>query len=121
MKEIIDIKEVTIVSNRNPAIISTVRDIFGNDRHAFCYMRMKENFSVEYTRLNRGSGRTSGKSKEDVLKMLDTIAYARHEFKYNVALVKLKLFSPQLAQWVRHLGTWKDGGKASLLIWDGIN
>ena len=33
--------------------------------------------------------------------MLDAIAYARHEYEYNVALGRLKLFSSQLAHCVK--------------------
>ncbi|XP_054820422.1 uncharacterized protein LOC129319368 [Prosopis cineraria] len=65
---------VTIVSDRNNAIIGAVRAIFGGDRHAFYYRHVKENFSSEFNKVCRGMGRNS---KEEALKLLDYIAYAR--------------------------------------------
>ncbi|XP_054778400.1 uncharacterized protein LOC129286465 [Prosopis cineraria] len=97
--------ELTIISDRNNAIIGAVQAIFGSgERHAFCYRHVKENFSTAFTKINRGKMRTSSNMKDDALKLLDTIAYARHEVEFNVAMENLRLFCPQLAQWVETQG-----------------
>ena len=100
IKESIEGREITIVSDRHQAIISAVRDIFGSERHAFCYRHLKENYSSDFVKMRRGQGRTSASSKEDAKKLLDAIAYARHEHGYNVALRKLTLRFPHMAEWV---------------------
>ena len=64
VKEIIGTREIIIVSDRNVAIISAVSGIFGSERHSFCYRHVKENFSAEYVKLNRGRGRTSGYNRK---------------------------------------------------------
>ncbi|XP_054816860.1 uncharacterized protein LOC129316459 [Prosopis cineraria] len=92
---------VTIVFDRNNAIIGAVRAIFDGDRHAFCYRHVKENFSSEFNKVCRGMGRNS---KEEALKLLDYIAYARHEHKFHIAMKNLRMFSPQLARWVENQG-----------------
>ncbi|XP_054781981.1 uncharacterized protein LOC129289209 [Prosopis cineraria] len=91
--------------DRNNAIIGAVQAIFGSgERHAFCYHHVKENFSTAFTKINRGKTRTSSNMKDDALKLLDAIAYARHEAEFNVAMGNLRLFCPQLAQWVETQG-----------------
>ena len=57
---------------------------------------MKENFSSFFNRQNiRGK-----KGKEDVLLLLDNIAYARLDIDYNEAFEKLVRFNGDLARWV---------------------
>ncbi|XP_054791611.1 uncharacterized protein LOC129297283 [Prosopis cineraria] len=92
---------VTIVFDRNNAIIGAVRAIFDGDRHAFCYRHFKENFSFEFNNVCRGMGRNS---KEEALKLLDYIAYARHEHEFHIAMRNLRMFSPQLPRWVENQG-----------------
>ncbi|XP_054816842.1 uncharacterized protein LOC129316438 [Prosopis cineraria] len=89
--------EIILVFDRHNAIIRAMQAIFGGERHAYCYCHVKENFSTEYVKINRGQRRTSGNSKEAALKLLDAVAYARHEEKFNIAMGNLRLFSPQLA------------------------
>ncbi|XP_054781992.1 uncharacterized protein LOC129289227 [Prosopis cineraria] len=91
---------VTIVSDRNNAIIGVVRAIFGGDGHAFCYRHVKENFSSEFNKVYRGMGRNN---KEEAL-LLDYIAYARHEHEFHIAMGNLRMFFPQLARWVENQG-----------------
>ncbi|XP_054816868.1 uncharacterized protein LOC129316468 [Prosopis cineraria] len=105
VKDITRSVELTIVSDRNNAIIGAVQAIFGSgERHAFCYRHVKENFSIAFTKINRGKTCTSSNMKDDALKLLDAIAYARHEAEFNVAMGNLRLFCPQLAQWVETQG-----------------
>ncbi|XP_054778280.1 uncharacterized protein LOC129286281 [Prosopis cineraria] len=105
VKDITRSLELTIVSNQNNAIIVAVQAIFGSgERHAFCYHHVKENFSTAFTKINRGKRHTSSNMKDDALKLLDAIAYARHEAEFNIAIGNLRLFCPQLAQWVETQG-----------------
>ncbi|XP_054778426.1 uncharacterized protein LOC129286495 [Prosopis cineraria] len=101
IKDIIGLLKVTIVSYGNNTIIGAVRAIFGGDRHAFCYQHVKENFSSEFNKVCRGMGRNN---KEKALKLLDHIAYARHEYEFHIAMENLRIFSPQLARWVENQG-----------------
>ncbi|XP_054778405.1 uncharacterized protein LOC129286470 [Prosopis cineraria] len=101
IKDILGSLQVTIVSDRNNAIIGVVRAIFGGDRHVFCYRHVKENFSSKFKKVYRGMGRNN---KEEVLKLLDHIAYARHEHEFCIAIGNLRMFSPQLARWVENQG-----------------
>lgn len=104
IKQIVEGREITIVSDRHHSIITAVHDIFGSERHAFCYRHLKENFTSEFVKMNRGQGRTSGNDKEDAKKLLDAIAYARYEEDYNVAMGKLGLKFPNMALWVMTSG-----------------
>ncbi|XP_028773768.1 uncharacterized protein LOC114730821 [Neltuma alba] len=104
IKKIIGLVELTIVSDRHNAIIRAVREIFGGERHAFCYRHVKENFSAELMKLNRGKKRTSAQSKDDTLKLLDDIAYARLESEFNDAMENMRSFSSQLFQWLENHG-----------------
>ncbi|XP_054792699.1 uncharacterized protein LOC129298325 [Prosopis cineraria] len=90
--------EITLGFDRHNAIIGAVQAIFGGERHAYCYRHVKENFSAKYVKINRGQRRISGNSKEAALKLLDAVAYPRHEEEFNIAMRNLKLFNPQLAQ-----------------------
>ncbi|XP_054808709.1 uncharacterized protein LOC129310819 [Prosopis cineraria] len=98
VKDISRSVELTIIFDQNNAIIGAVQAIFGSgERHAFYYRYVKENFSTAFTKINRGKTRTSSNMKDDALKLLDAIAYARHEAEFNVAMGNLRLFCPQLA------------------------
>ncbi|XP_028754382.1 uncharacterized protein LOC114713878 [Neltuma alba] len=96
--------ELTIVLDRHNAIIGAVRVIFGSDRHAFCYCHVKENFSSEWLKINRGRGRTSAKSKVDALKLLDDIAYARLETEFDKAIGHMRDMSQELFEWLVNHG-----------------
>ena len=48
VKEITRNVEITIISDRNPDIITAVRNVFGSERHVYCYRHVKENFSKEF-------------------------------------------------------------------------
>ena len=122
VKEITRNVEITIISDRNPGIITAVRNVFGSERHAYCYRHVKENFSKEFGRLIRGKTRVKAQQKEDALRLLDAIAYARLDEDYQSAMTKLSVFSPELAEWVETDG---DVGKWALsrfgfMRWDSM-
>ena len=122
VKEITRNVEITIISDRNPGIITAVRNVFGSERHAYCYRHVKENFSKEFGRLIRGKSRVKAQQKEDALRLLDAIAYARLDEDYQSAMTKLSVFSPELAEWVETDG---DVGKWALsrfgfMRWDSM-
>ncbi|KAL6332031.1 hypothetical protein AAG906_020390 [Vitis piasezkii] len=71
-------------------------EVFGSENHAHCYRHIKENFSSFLTKLNT-KGR---KGKENALQMLDSIAYARLDCDYEVAMDTLRTFNHDLAKWV---------------------
>ncbi|XP_028784272.1 uncharacterized protein LOC114740315 [Neltuma alba] len=103
IKEIVGSVQVTIVSDRHNAIIGAVQAIFGGERHAYCYRHVKENFSAEQVKVNRGK-RTSQWSKEDALKVLDRVAYARVDSDFDNAMAELRTMSPELHDWVINQG-----------------
>ena len=71
LKTIFEEKEVVIISNRHPALLWSVLEIFGAENHAYYYRHLKENFSMVVTKHNtRGN-----KGKECVLQCLNSIAY----------------------------------------------
>ncbi|KAL6328718.1 hypothetical protein AAG906_003404 [Vitis piasezkii] len=77
-------------------ILHIVFELFGIGNHAYCYRYVKENFSNFLNKQNtRGK-----KGKEDVLLLLDSIAYARLDIDYNEAFQKLVRFNDNLAKWV---------------------
>ncbi|XP_028806046.1 uncharacterized protein LOC114760899 [Neltuma alba] len=103
IKEILGFVEVTIVSDQHNAIIGGVASIFGGQRHAFCYRHIKENFSSEIMKMNKGQTRTNGRSKDDALHLLDKIAYARTDEKFEAIMDDMRAFSPRLFDWlIRH-------------------
>ncbi|XP_028805899.1 uncharacterized protein LOC114760781 [Neltuma alba] len=108
--------------DQSNAIIGAVKTVFDGDRHAFCYRHVKENYSAQYVKINRGVRRTSENNKENALNLLDGIAYARHDNEFNVAMGNLRLFCPQLAQWVESHGDvdrWAQS-KFPFKRWDNI-
>ena len=67
MKKVVGNREVAIISDRHPALLQSVREIFGAETQAYCYRHLKENFSAFLTKHN-----TKGnKGKESALKWLD--------------------------------------------------
>ncbi|XP_028798742.1 uncharacterized protein LOC114754150 [Neltuma alba] len=96
IKNIIGSNQLTIVSDRHNSIIAAVRTIFGSERHAYCYRHVKENFSAELVKANRGKRKTSKSMKEDGLQLLDNIAYARLDGEFDKAMDHMHRFSPQL-------------------------
>ncbi|XP_028795369.1 uncharacterized protein LOC114750897 [Neltuma alba] len=104
IKQIVGSMQLTIVSDRHNSIIGAVQVIFGCERHAYCYRHVKENFSSEYMKLNRGRRRTSENSKEDALKVLDKVAYARLADEFDHALDDLITMSHELYEWVINQG-----------------
>ena len=78
LKMVIGKREVIIISNRDQGIISSVSEVFDNENLAHCYHHIKENLSSLLTKLNI----KWRKIKENVLQMLDSIAYARLDCDY---------------------------------------
>ncbi|XP_054778382.1 uncharacterized protein LOC129286445 [Prosopis cineraria] len=103
IKDILGSLQVTIVSDRNNAIIGAVRAIFDGDRHAFCYQHVKENFSSEFNKVCRGMGRNS---KEEALKLLDYIAYARHEHEFHIAMGNLRIWDKITTNLAESFNAW---------------
>ncbi|XP_034678805.1 uncharacterized protein LOC117909016 [Vitis riparia] len=96
LKGILNGQEVIIISDRHQGILRSVSELFGVENHAYCYQHVKKKFSSFFNRQNiRGK-----KVKEDVLLLLDNIAYARLDIDYNEAFEKLVRFNADLARWV---------------------
>ncbi|RVX19034.1 hypothetical protein CK203_007171 [Vitis vinifera] len=73
LKIVVGNKEVIIISDRHPALLRSVPEVFGIENHAYCYRHLKENFSSFLSKHNtRGN-----KGKENALQFLDSIAYGR--------------------------------------------
>ena len=87
------------MSDHHNAIIGAMREVFGGECHAYCYRHIKENFSTQSSKAIKGGRR---KCKEDAMRLLDAIAYARLDFEYMKALQNLSNFSPDLAKWVEN-------------------
>lgn len=104
LKEIIGSIQVTIVSYRHSAIIDAVKEIFGDERHAYCYRHLRDNFSVQVTNFNKALGRNCGIGMEDALKLLDAIAYARLECDFDKAMGRLRSLSLDMAEWLETKG-----------------
>ncbi|RVW20025.1 hypothetical protein CK203_113603 [Vitis vinifera] len=95
-REVVGDKEVVIISDRHPALLRSVPEVFGLENHAYCYRHLKENFSSFLSKHNtRGN-----KGKENALQFLDSIAYARLEHDYNVSMFELRKYNDALAKWV---------------------
>ncbi|KAL6348604.1 hypothetical protein AAG906_016124 [Vitis piasezkii] len=76
---VLDGKEVIIISNRHQGILRSVSELFEIENHTYCYQH---------------------KGKEDVLLLLNSIAYDRLDIDYNEAFEKLVRFNNNLARWV---------------------
>ena len=94
LEMVIGEREVIIISNRHRGIICCVSKVFGSENHAHCYRHIKENFSSFLTKLNT----KWRKGKENALQMLDSIAYARLDSDYEVAMNTLRTFNHELAK-----------------------
>ncbi|XP_028791057.1 uncharacterized protein LOC114746947 [Neltuma alba] len=68
------------------------------------FLHVKENFSAELVKANRGKRKTSKSMKEDGLQLLDNIAYARLNGEFDKAMDHMHCFSPQLFQWLNTHG-----------------
>ena len=96
LKKFIREKEVVIISDRHPSLLHSVPEIFGAENHAYCYRRLKENFSSYFNKHN-----TKGnKGKENALEWLDKITYARVETDYNYHMFELRKYNESLAAWI---------------------
>ncbi|XP_028787196.1 uncharacterized protein LOC114743169 [Neltuma alba] len=104
IKEIVGSMQLTIISDRHNAIIGAVQAIFGGERHAYCYRHVKENFSTQMIKLNRGRRKTSGNTREDGLHFLDAIAYARLDTEFDQAMDNMRHFNSQLFEWLVNHG-----------------
>ena len=89
-------KEVVIISDRHQAILCSVSQFFGVENHAYCYRHVKENF-ISYVIKH---SRKVKKCKVDALLLLDSVAYARLDDDYVVAMEKLKTYNNDLTKWV---------------------
>ena len=96
LKKIVGDKEVVIISDRHPALLRSVLKVFGLENHVYCYRHLKENFSSFLSKHNT----RRNKGKENTLQFLDSIAYARLEHDYNVAMFELRKYNDTLATWV---------------------
>ncbi|XP_059591679.1 uncharacterized protein LOC132253518 [Vitis vinifera] len=95
-KKVVAEKEVVIISDRHPALLRSVPEVFGLENHAYCYRHLKENFSTFVSKqITKGN-----KGKENALQFLDSIAYARLEHDYNVSMYELRKYNDVLATWV---------------------
>ena len=95
-KEFIGEKEVVIISNRHSGLLHSVPEIFGAEKHAYCYRHLKENFSSYFNKHN-----TKGnKGTENALEWLDKIAYTRVETDYNYHMFELRKYNESLATWI---------------------
>ncbi|RVW69317.1 hypothetical protein CK203_062749 [Vitis vinifera] len=63
-------KEVVIISDKHPALLRSVPEVFGLENHAYCYRHLKENFST----------------------------FVKHD--YNVSMYELRKYNDALATWV---------------------
>ncbi|RVW18380.1 hypothetical protein CK203_112317 [Vitis vinifera] len=92
LKQLVGEMEVVIISGRHHAIIRSVAEVFGVENHAYCYRHLKEDFSHQLMMGREG--------KDNALKLLDAVAYARLEIGYNSAMENLRRFDANLAKWV---------------------
>ena len=92
LKQLVGEMEVVIISGRHHAIIRSVAEVFGVENHAYCYRHLKEDFSHQLMMGREG--------KDNALKLLDAVAYARLEIRYNSAMENLRRFDANLAKWV---------------------
>ena len=86
MNGILKDKVVVIISYRHQAILCSVSQLFGVENHAYCYRHVKENFSSYVTKHSMKGKR----GKDYALLLLDSVAYARLDDDYVVAMEKLK-------------------------------
>ena len=96
LKKVVAEKEVVIISDRHPALLRSVPEVFGLENHAYFYRHLKENFSTFVSKqITKGN-----KGKENALQFLDSIAYAKLEHDYNISMYELRKYNDALATWV---------------------
>ncbi|XP_059658654.1 uncharacterized protein LOC132304976 [Cornus florida] len=93
VKEILDGRIVTILTDRHPSLISCIRDIFGSQYHSWCLRHLTANFSTSI--LGRQSLGLRASGKEHAKKLLDKIAYARTVDEYENALAAMRVEKQQ--------------------------
>ncbi|XP_028768191.1 uncharacterized protein LOC114725796 [Neltuma alba] len=122
IKEIVGSMQLTIISDRYNAIIGAMQAIFGGERHMYCYRHVKENFSTQMIKLNRGKRKTSGNTREDGLHFLDAIAYARLDTKFDQAMDNMRHFNSQLFEKIVNHGDIHKWALSKFLFkrWDNI-
>ncbi|XP_059654712.1 uncharacterized protein LOC132301479 [Cornus florida] len=98
VKEILDGRIVTILTDRHPSLISCIRDIFGSQYHSWCLHHLTANCSTSI--LGRQSLGLRALGKEQAKKLLDKIAYARTVDEYENALAAMRVFRGELCDWV---------------------
>ncbi|KAL6329751.1 hypothetical protein AAG906_035399 [Vitis piasezkii] len=97
-KKVVGDKEVVIISDRHPALLRSVPEVFGLANHAYCYRHLKENFSSFLSKHNtRGN-----KGKENALQFLDSIAYARNERHHSICTFLMEHMAKLGSMLVKH-------------------
>ena len=79
IKKVVGSTELTIVSDRHQAIKTAVEEIFGGERHAYCFRHVKENFSQEMNKINNNGKRLSQQMKDDRLILFEDMQNAYPE------------------------------------------
>ncbi|RVW21733.1 hypothetical protein CK203_108210 [Vitis vinifera] len=106
-KKVVGDKEVVIISDRHPALLRSVPEVFGLENHAYCYRHLKENFSSFLSKHNtRGN-----KGKENALQFLDSIAYARNERHHSICTFLMEHMAKLGSMLVKHKeesNNWKE-------------
>lgn len=96
LKKVVGDRDVVIISNRHPDLLRSVSEIFGAENHAYCYRHLKEDF-VSFINNESTNGK---KGRGNALYWLDSIAHARLDYDYDVAIIELRKVSEDLATWV---------------------
>ncbi|XP_025644770.1 uncharacterized protein [Arachis hypogaea] len=109
LKELTRLIPVTLISDRHPSIIAAVEQVYDRDRHAYCYRHVKENFYAETKKLHR---EIRGEVKEDAKKLLDAVCYTRFGTEFTKAVEQLRVFLPELANWLETKGDMKKWAKS---------
>ena len=93
LKKFVGNKEVIVILDRHPILLRSVPEVFGLENHTYRYCHLNENFNSFLSKhTTRGN-----KCKENALKFLDSIAYARLEHDYNVSIFELRKYNNTLA------------------------
>ncbi|KAL6338664.1 hypothetical protein AAG906_021481 [Vitis piasezkii] len=93
LKKFVGNKEVIVILDRHPTLLRSVPEVFGLENHTYHYCHLNENFNSFLSKhTTRGN-----KCKENALKFLDSIAYARLEHDYNVSIFELRKYNNTLA------------------------
>ncbi|XP_020988017.1 uncharacterized protein LOC107493302 [Arachis duranensis] len=109
LKELTGSIPVTLISDRHPSIIAAVEQVYDRDRHAYCYRHVKEIFCAETKKLQR---EIRGEVKEDAKKLLDAVCYTRFGTEFTKAVEQLRVFLPELANWLETKGDMKKWAKS---------